>query len=405
MQTETIKLQSMAHGGLALGRDSKGQIVFVPGGIPGERVRVAITQQGKRREGQILTIEQVARERVPSRCAHFGVCGGCQLQHIEYGAQLRFKMQMVADQLERVGKLKKVSIRPIIPHPQPYHYRADLTFSPTNDGRLGLWSPGERRVIPIDDCHIILPQLRELFHDIDLDLSDMRKLTLRIDDDDAVLIALEINNVEPPELAADIPVSVTILFPDKTAATLIGEPFLYYGVKGREFRVSSGCEFVPSPALAGAWVDAVLRAARLSESDLVVDAYSGVGVLTAFLADSADAVVGIDINEDAINDAAVNLENTDNVSLILDSVEKTLPQLPEADVLVIDAPSEGISAEALRAIIDYGPARIIYSSANLGAFARDARLLHKAGYRLKDVQPIDMQPQTYHIHTIAAWYS
>ena len=97
-------------------------------------------------------------------------------------------------------------------------------------------------------------------------------------------MALEINNVEPPELAADIPVSVTILFPDKTAATLIGEPFLY-GVKGRDFRVSSGCEFVPVRRIGrGAWVDAVLRAARLSENDLVVDAYSGVGVLTAFLA-------------------------------------------------------------------------------------------------------------------------
>lgn len=403
MQPETIKLQSMAHGGFALGRDSQGQAVFVPGGIPGERVRVAITQQGRRREGHILAVEQTARERVQPRCLHFGVCGGCQLQHIEYNAQLRYKMQIVADQMERVGKLKKMTIRPIIPHPNPYHYRADLTFSPTNTGRLGLWSPGERRVMPIDECHIIHPRLRELFQDIDLDLSDMRKLTLRIDDDDAVLLALEVNNVEPPELAADIPVSVTILFPDKTAATLIGEPFLYYAVKGRDFRVSSGCEFVPSPALAGAWVDAVLRAASLSDNDLVVDAYSGVGVLTAFLADSADAVVGIDINEDAINDAAVNLEETDNVSLILDSLEETLPQLPEADVLVLDPPYEGISAEAFRAIIDYEPSRIVYSSANLGAFARDARQLHKAGYRLSDIQPIDMQPQTYHIHTVSAW--
>ena len=117
MQTETIKLQFMAHGGLALGRDSKGQIVFVPGGIPGERVRVAITQQGKRREGPDLTIEQVARERVPSRCAHFGVCGGCQLQHIEYGAQLRFKMQMNSPISWNVGKLKKYRFGRLFPIP------------------------------------------------------------------------------------------------------------------------------------------------------------------------------------------------------------------------------------------------------------------------------------------------
>ena len=91
------------------------------------------------------------------------------------------------------------------------------------------------------------------------------------------------------------------------------------------------------------------------------------------------------------------------MSLILDSVEETLPQLPDADVLVLDPPYEGISADALRSVIDYSPGRIVYSSANLGVFARDARQLYKAGYRLIDVQPIDMQPQTFHIHTVSAW--
>jgi 23S rRNA (uracil1939-C5)-methyltransferase len=150
-------------------------------------------------------------------------------------------------------------------------------------------------------------------------------------------------------------------------------------------------------------IDVVWQTTNFDGSEAVVDAYSGVGLLTAFLATRADAVVGIEINEDAIDDAAVNLEETDNVTLIMDSAETILPTLPEADVLVLDPPFEGISAEALRAILAYAPRRIIYSSANLGAFARDAFNLNKAGYRLIDIQPIDMQPQTYQVHTVSAW--
>jgi 23S rRNA (uracil1939-C5)-methyltransferase len=350
-----------------------------------------------------LEVVKPSRERVKPRCTHFGVCGGCHFQHIDYEAQLNYKTEMVRDQLQRVGKLKKVKIRPIMPHPSPYNYRAELTFSPTNDGQLGLWSPTERRVIPITECAILHPELQALHDDIDLSLSDLRKLTMRIDDDGERLLALEINDVEPPDLAADFPVSVTILFPDKTAATLIGEPFLYYNVKGQEFRVSSGCDFPVSPEMASKLIDAIWQATNFDGSEAVVDAYCGVGFLTSFLATRADAVVGIEINEDAIDDAAVNLEDTDNVSLIMDSVEAILPTLPEADVLVLDPPFEGISAEALKAILAYAPRRIIYSSGNLGAFARDAFNLDRAGYRLIDIQPIDMQPQTYHIHTVSAW--
>jgi 23S rRNA (uracil1939-C5)-methyltransferase len=403
MTDETIKLTTMAHGGFALGRDKRNQPVFVAGGIPGEVVKVSIEKQGRRTEGRLLEVIKPARERVKPRCAHFGVCGGCHFQHIDYEAQLRYKTEMVRDQLQRVGKLKKVKIRPIIPHSSPYNYRAELTFSPTKDGRLGLWSPSERRVIPITECPILHPELQALHKDIDLSLTDLRKLTMRIDDDGERLVALEVNNVEPPELAADFPVSVTILFPDKTAATLIGEPFLYYTVKGHEFRVSSGCDYPVSPQMVPNLIDVIWQATNFDGSEAVVDAYSGVGLLTAFLATRADAVVGIEINEDAIDDAAVNLEETDNVTLIMDSAETILPTLPEADVLVLDPPFEGISAEALRAILAYAPRRIIYNSANLGAFARDAFNLNKAGYRLIDIQPIDMQPQTYQVHTVSAW--
>lgn len=403
MSVATITLNTMAHGGFALGRDRRGRTIFVPGGIPGERVRVELTQRGRRLEGHITEVVKPAKARVTPRCTHFGVCGGCHFQHIDYREQARLKETLVRDQLRRVGKLKKPRIRPIIPHPAPYEYRNAITFSPASASRLGLWSPTERRVIPIDRCHLPHPDLQTLYAEIDLDLRDLRKLTLRLDDDGARLLALAVNYVEPPQLASDLPVSITILFPDNTAATLIGDPFLYYTVRGREFRISSGVSIWPSTQMADALVDAVLEAAALHDDDVVVDAYSGAGVLTAFLAEVADAVVGIDSNEDAISDAAVNLDNSDNVSLILDTVEATLETLPPTDVLLLDPPDSGVSAEALSAILDYRPKRIVYSAANLGAFAQDARRLTQVGYQLDYVQPLDMAPQTFHIHTVSAW--
>ncbi|HEX6384964.1 MAG TPA: TRAM domain-containing protein, partial [Anaerolineae bacterium] len=337
MEIVTLDLTSMAHGGAAIGKDKRGRPVFVPYGIPGEKVRVAITDDKKKyAHAEIVEILKASPDRVEPRCPHFGPCGGCHFQHMRYEAQLKVKQDVVADQLERVGGLKKVRVRPTLPNPNPYAYRIDMILSPAAEGGLGYWSPALQEVIPIQVCPISHPRLVELKQDVDLDLPGLRKLILRIGVDEALLAAIEVEGVEPPELEADFPVSVAIVLPDNTAASLVGDHYIVQAVKGRDFRVSPGCFFYPSPPAAEHIVDTTLKYAALNGTETVVEAYSGVGTLTAFLSAAAGQVIAVEVNPDAVADAAVNLEDTDNVSVYQGYVEDVLPTLDvRGNVMVV----------------------------------------------------------------------
>jgi 23S rRNA (uracil1939-C5)-methyltransferase len=279
-----------------------------------------------------------------------------------------------------------------------------MSFSPTGDGRLGFWSAKQQQVIPIDTCAILHPRLLELFQDIDMQLDGLRKLTLRIDSSENMSAALEVDNVEPPQLEVDFPVSVAIVLPDRTAASLIGDPYLIQEVKGQRFRVSPGCFFQSNLSGAELLADVVLAYANLKGNELVVEAYSGVGMLTAFLATKARELVAIEQNDDAAADLVANLDHLDNVKLYHGLVEETLPALDNRpDLLVVNPGTGGLTAPVVGRIKTLGPSRLIYVSSELASLARDAKSLSRAGYRLIEVQPIDVHPQTYLIDTVSMW--
>jgi 23S rRNA (uracil1939-C5)-methyltransferase len=399
----TLKLTDMAHGGSAIGRDENGRLHFVPFAIPGETVRVRVTaDKNKFNRAELLQIITPSPDRLQAPCPHFGPCGGCHFQHMRYERQLQIKQEVVRDQLERLGGFKNIRVPPVVPHPSLWQYLDAIEFSPAGNGRLGFWSPSQQQVIPIHTCHIIHPQLEALMHDIDLDLPGLRKMTLRRGSNDALLAALEVDDVEAPELETDFPVSVAIVLPDNTAASLVGDIYLLKSVKGREFRVSPGCFFQPSAA--DALVDTLVDYAQLSGKETVIDAYSGVGMLTAFLAEGAAEVVGIEVNGDAVADTAVNLHHTDNVSLYEGWVEDILPALDmQPDLIVLNPPSQGLSRDASRAVLAKTADRLIYVSSDIATLARDGKQFAKAGYKLAAIQPIDLHPQTFHIDTVSLW--
>ncbi len=259
-------------------------------------------------------------------------------------------------------------------------------------------------MIPIESCAIARPELVELLQDVDLDLPGLRRLALRVGDDEALLAALEVEGVEPPALEADFPISVAIVLPDRTAASLVGDNFTVQAVKGRDFRVSPGVYFAPSPAGMALMVETVLRYAALAGRETAVDLYSGAGTLTAFLAEQAAQVVAIEQNRDAVADTAVNLTSCDNVSLYEGAVEEILPALDiNCDVLVANPPKTGLSREATKQILALRPSRIIYVSSDVATMARDGRKLNRTGYKLVEIQPIDMRPQTWHVDLVGLW--
>lgn len=405
MEKITLDITEMAHGGAAIGRASRGRTVFVPLTMPGEKVRAQIvSEKNKYAQAELVQVLQASPERVAPRCQHFAVCGGCHFQHMSYPAQLAAKESVVRDQLVRLGGFRQAKVQPVLPNPEPWAYGVEMVLSPVGNGRLGYWSPVKREVIPIEECPISRPELVALLQDVELDLPGLRKLSLRIGDDEALLAAIEVDGVEPPELEADFPVSVAIVLPDKTAASLVGDFYSIQRVNGRDFRVSPGVEITLSPAGMQLVVETVLRYATLTREENVVELYSGAGTLTAFLAEQAGELVAVERNPDAVADLTVNLDDLDNVTVFEGEAEAVLPLMPEGvDLMVAHPWANGLSRQALAAIIAAKPEQFIYVSSDVATLARDGRSLAKGGYQLVEVQPIDMQPQTFHIETVSLW--
>jgi len=405
MSTIDVEIIEVAHGGTAVARGPQGRAIFVPFALPGEKVRISLENEKQRyAHARLEAVLEPAPERITPRCRHFGTCGGCHWQQVDYPLQLEFKERIIRDQMTRIGGFDDIPLAPILPNPQPWAYGAEMVFSPTDAGEIGFWSPVERRVIPIEMCPISHPDLVTLLQDIDLTLPGLRTLSLRRGDDEALLAAIEVDGVEPPDLEADFPVSVAIVLPDKTAASLVGDNYTVQQVKGRDFRVSPGCYLAPSPAAMGLVVDTVVRQAALRGTERVLELYSGVGTLTAFLAPDAAELVAVERNGDAAADTAVNLEEFENVTLYQDWAENVLPLIQQdVDLLLMHPDERGISKQVQDEVARIRPSRIILVAEELAITARDGKRLRKGGYQLKEIQPVDMRPQTYHILTVSLW--
>lgn len=395
----------MANGGAAMGRDANDRVVFVPLTIPGEQILVEIVEDRKRfARGRLEEIVEPSPDRVEPPCPHFGPCGGCHFQHINYPAQLRFKEEVVRDQLNRIGGLEKITVKPVLANPEPWAFATDITFSPTSDGRLGFWSPVKGQVIPINTCLIIRERLLGAYQDVDLELANLRKLTLRLGDDESLLAALEVEELEAPSLETDFPISVALVLPDGVAANLIGDNHIVRSVKGCDFRVSAGCFFYPSPTALELALDVILDYAALAGDEKLLELYSGVGTLTAFLAPKSATTTAIEVNPDAVADAAVNLYNLENVTLYEGLVEEILPLLEvKPDLMVVDPPPAGLPPTVIDEIVVKAPRKLVYISSDVATLARDGRRLAAKGYRPVEVQPIDMVPQNYQVLTISSW--
>ncbi len=400
----TLTLTDMAHGGLALGRDKGGRAVFVPFAIPGETVRVRVPDDKRGfARAELLEVIKPSPYRIAPRCRHFGVCGNCHFQHMTYEAQLRAKEAAVRDQLTRVAGIKNPPLRPILPAPEAYDYRAETALYPAEEGGLGYWSPVERRIFRVEECPILHPSLQAALPDLDVELPGLRRLSLRLGDGDELLAALEVEGVEPPELAVDFPVSVAIVLPDRTAASLIGDPFLVQTLGGRPFRFSPGVPYPPYPVMAERLSDAILALADLTADDTVLESPGGAGWLTAALAGRAGSVIAVEPNPDAVADAAENLDAFDNVAIYQGTEEEVFPALEaELDGVVL-RPAEGLSAAAFALLERLHPRRRVIIVEEAGALAKDAKRLLKLGYRPAAFQSVDLSPQGFWVEVVSLW--
>jgi len=400
----TLRLDGLAYGGEAFGRDDSGRMVFVPLALPGERVSVEVVEAHARWcRAQLVEVIEPSPQRVAPRCRHFGTCGGCHYQHLEAGAQPEAKRAIVRAQLERLGGFRDPPVEKTIAGTSSWNTRNHIQFSLTPDGRLGFQAGGSNQVIAIQECHLPEQALNDLWPMLQLEpRSGIDRIALRSAGDEA-LIVFHAQDEPDVEIELDVRASTVWLSP-QGMHVLAGEPALVHSVRGRRFRVSPASFFQAHAELTPVLVDRVLSAAQPRPDQTAFDLYAGVGLFSAFLAERGLRLLAVEHSASACEDFALNLESFENVDLYQASVEQALGSLDvHADVVIVDPPRAGLGQEVVRALLMQAPPRLVYVSCDPSTLARDGKQLAASGYRLETVTPIDLFPQTFHIETVSVW--
>ncbi|BAJ64508.1 MULTISPECIES: class I SAM-dependent RNA methyltransferase [Anaerolinea] len=399
-----VDLTQMTYGGEAMGRLSDGRAVFVPFALAGERVLVQLTEEKRGfARATLMDVVQPSPARIRPRCPHFTQCGGCHYQHMDYDLQLTVKQSILTEQLQRIGGLTDPPIGLMVPSPRAWNYRNTVQFHLTPEGQLGFRATDDRTVIGIQECHLPEEPLLDLWKQIQAEpLPDLERLSLRLGADGEILLVLESLEDTPPAISVEeLPVSVVHSGP-AGSLVLAGDDHVIMEVLGRPFRVSAGSFFQVNTPMAEAMVKHVLSLLPAERLGTVLDVYCGVGLFSAFLAPRTQNLIGIESAPSACDDFAVNLDEFDNVSLYMGTAEQILPSLQVyPDLIVVDPPRAGLELAALDAILRMNAPTLIYISCDPATLARDTKRLIRGGYRLVQVTPFDLFPQTYHIESIS----
>ena len=401
-----VQLTRCTYGGEAFGRLPDGRAVFVPFALPEETARIRLVEDkpGYAR-AELLEIVTPSPQRISPRCAHFGLCGGCHYQHMPYELQLQTKTAILGEQLERIGKLKNPPVAPAIASPLPYHYRNHIQFDLTPEGKLGYHTALTDQVFAIQECHLPQQPLHQLWQMIDIEpFPGLQGVHLRLGMNDEAMLILVCDEPQLPQFQVEgLPISAVHLSP-AGRQVLVGNEYLMMEVLGRLFRVSADSFFQVNTPMAAAMVEHVLRLLDLTRADTALEVYAGVGLFSAFLAPKVGRLIAIEASASACDDFAFNLDEYDNVELYQATAEETLPRLevhPKA--ILVDPPRSGIARKAMQGILGLKPQQLVYISCDPATLARDARYLAAGGYRLVQITPFDLFPQTYHIESISLW--
>lgn len=398
----TLELQTATYGGDTLGRLPDGRAIFVPFALPGEQVRVAVTEEKRGfARARLLEVLRPAPQRIAPRCPHFGSCGGCQYQHLPYLAQCELKTALVQDQLQRIGKLNQPPVRPMLPAASPWNYRNSIQFHLNEQGQLGYQQPGSQKTLSIGECHLPQAAINELWPRLEFEPgSGIERVTLRQGKEEDLLLLLEGSEPNPPAFELDLPLSAIYSAPTGEIV-LSGENGLLLSVHERDFLVSATSFFQVHTAQAAQMVTWLLENLPLTPQTTLLEVYCGVGLFSAFLAPHVARLIGVELAPSACEDFAANLDEFEHVELYVGAAEEVLPALNlRPDLVLIDPPRAGLERLALDALLHMAAPHLAYISCDLATLARDAARLTAGGYRLQVAQPIDMFPQTAHIETI-----
>jgi 23S rRNA (uracil1939-C5)-methyltransferase len=411
-----------------------GKVVFVPGALPDETVVLEITSQQKNfARAALKKVLQTSPHRVTPPCAYFEQCGGCQLQHLIYSAQLSFKTRHLTETLKRIGGLNDVLVKPMRGMLKPLCYRNKCTLHATatpDSITFGYFQPGSHRLLPVTSCLLLPDDFLRLLPALQMILGKIKQKTLIshlilkksfASGEIMIILVTYQSELLPGNLILQ---QLTQQFPQVVSLVQNINPHPYHGHLGKKTVVLAGKKFITehigpfifsisplsffqiNPAQTALLYQQAVAYANLKHHENVLDVYCGTGTLTLFLAQQARWVYGFEMQKEAIHDARQNalINNVQNVSFFAGQAEKQVKQFSkegkQAEVVVLDPPRQGCHRTVLETIARLSPQRIVYVSCNPGTLARDLKILSGLGYHTVEIQPIDMFPYTAHVECV-----
>ncbi len=458
---ENLAITSAGAEGKAIARH-EGIVVFVTGAVPGDVADVQVVKKKSSFIEAIATrIVSPSADRTEPFCDHFGTCGGCKWQHLDYAKQTQYKQQQVVDNLQRLGGLVLPEVTPILPSPTTTHYRNKLEFTFSNSrwftreeigtlgdtpdrNALGFHIPRRfDRVLDIHTCHLQPEPSNSIrnffraharvhgltFYDQREHVGFLRTLLIRTTTtgECMVLLAVGHEDVEARErilsdLVARFPQLTSVLWtvnPKKNDTIYDLDIHVFHGRDhlieelpdgpgGRplKFRIGPKTFFQTNPQQTIAMYRLTRDLAGLTGAENVYDLYCGAGSITLYLAAKAKHVAGVELVPESVADARVNAElnGITNVSFTSGDMKKVMDaefvqRNGKPDVVVTDPPRAGMDEPVVRHLLELAPPRIVYVSCNPATQARDLAILN-VRYAIDHVQPVDMFPHTYHVENV-----
>jgi len=416
---ETVTIESLAYGGDAV-THIHGKVVFVPGCVPGDVVRLSVTEdRGSFLRGKMTELLSPSPSRAEPFCPYAESCGGCQWQAVSYPEQLRWKRSIVEESMRRIGGLTDIETEPCLPSSPDRGVRTVVRYrawNPENGLVLGYYERRSHRVVDITYCPMategvneIARYMREhggeLFRGIDI-----REATVRASQHHPSAL-LTVHTVEECDLRAaaqnmldGIPGLAGIVhrLGDGRHIETYGEPFRYERIGGTEFRIEERSFFQANVVQAARLTALVKEMLGTEKTDTVVDGYGGVGLFSLTALPDDAAVHLCDSSWSAVKDSIFNARRNGfkRFTAYAENTAVAAGTIGTADALILDPPRPGLGEKTVHALCRLGAETIVYVSCNPATLARDAGFFQARGYAVERVVPVDMFPHTYHIETV-----
>lgn len=455
---EQVEIKDIAAEGKAVARVDD-LVVFVPYVVPGDVVDLQVKRKRRRHAEAVATrFYKKSDKRVEPFCQHYGVCGGCKWQCLDYGEQIKYKQQQIVDNLTRIGKIELPEISPILGSEKTDHYRNKLEFTFSakrwlteeeiaedvvyeNMNAVGFHIPGAfDKVLAIDECHLgadiandIRNSVRDFGYEHAIPFFDLRSqegllrtLIIRTSSTGEVMVILvcKVENEDDRGVMLQVLDFIKNKFPEVTSLMYVvnnkrndsldgltpmcyaGRDHIFEEMEGLRFKIQPKSFYQTNSEQAYELYKVAREFAGLKGGELVYDLYTGTGTIANFVARGAGKVIGIEYVPDAIEDAKVNsqMNGIDNTLFYAGDMKDILTREfvekhGRPDVVITDPPRAGMHEDVVGVILSAAPRRIVYVSCNPATQARDLALMDY-DYRVAAVQPVDMFPHTQHVENV-----